>query len=790
MLGSGFSLIPLVKSEFFFYWDNAQQFYPLAVYLQDALSFGEIPQWWHQAGSGIPMHAQGQAALYHPIHLLFSFIFSPPVAFMLEIGCYLAIAGLSTYLFLREFHLHRTACLVGSLCQMFGSFSIVFIRNITIHRAFCLLPLAMFLAERFIARGSILYGFATSIVIGMQFLAGHPVSAIVTVIATSVYIICRILQKSWHIHDTLQQTWRQLGIAITRWGTVIALGFGVACIQIVPQLLHVDQSIRQGGLDFEYATNSLAAHLKFLPQILFPYVYKQGDWLASPVYGGSYFNAAPMMGIYVGMFPIIVVMICLCFRKRWPDPGWPLIISLILATGLSLGGETPLFPALWSLPGMHGIRYPSRFLMWTEFCLACLAALGLHKLITHSRLRRPRIRTSLPLVAIAGCVLLVSFLLWDYRASNVYVQENLHSGIVLSLILFIMAMGFAWSILYTRRFYQNAALFFTLLFVFADLMFFRLNYAPTVAIDDVMTPPPIVEFLKKDHDQFRVMSLVSWEQGSNRNEDMYEFLLPYTCTIWGIETAGDYSSLMIKRYYAIHDSIVWELLNSSSAAEKLADYLGTLNVKYVLVPKKDVTLLGWKKVFETERTIVWKNPAFMTRFYLVGNIISENIEVRDDWTDKSIKRLAHYNSIKPDWWTIRKDAQIVDNIMSNPVDYRTTAVVEGNDLPDLSNIGLRSKVIAGPQQTDAMSFEVKSLKPALLVISNNFYPGWTATVNGQPARIYRTNYVGMGILVPEGESKVILRFISPGYKIGFWISLISIVLLACLTITSFRGNKR
>ena len=34
-----------------------------------------------------------------------------------------------------------SACLVGGLCQMFGSFSIIAVHNIALHRSFCLLPL-------------------------------------------------------------------------------------------------------------------------------------------------------------------------------------------------------------------------------------------------------------------------------------------------------------------------------------------------------------------------------------------------------------------------------------------------------------------------------------------------------------------------------------------------------------------------------------------------------------------------------------------------------------------------
>ncbi len=63
----------------------------------------------------------------------------------------------------------------------------------------------------------------------------------------------------------------------------------------------------------------------------------------------------------------------------------------------------------------------------------------------------------------------------------------------------------------------------------------------------------------------------------------------------------------------------------------------------------------------------------------------------------------------------------------------------------------------------------------LLVLSDAFYPGWTATVNGQVAPIYRTNVMFRGVPVPQGESTVIFDYhpwwwpVVPLVGLGAWM---------------------
>lgn len=803
--GLAFAIVPLLNGRMFFYWDNAQFQYPMTQYLHDALRAGELPQWWSEVGLGTPVVAEGEAAHYHPVHLPFVWLFPAPVAFMAEMGVYLAGAGLSMYFFLRRFHLHPSACLIGGLCQAFGSFSIVSINNFALHRSFWLFPLAMLIAERYAARRerqrSRLTRYFTagasalvmSVILGIQLLSGYPGFAIITLVATTTYIVCRVLQRSWSNGEALPAAATRVWDVLVPWVVVAALGIGIAAIQVVPTLLHVDHSVRQGGFAFEYAGNSLHAKLRHLPQLVIPYAYVQDHWPASPNPWGREFNEVPYAGIYLGMLPVLSAVLCLWWKPRQAHPAWALALCAVIATALALGGtRTPLFPALWSLPTMSGWRYPSRFLFWTSFCLAALGAFGIHRLLALGRLHVVPGRVLKPVAVLAMSLLLLAALFWILRASlatSIHLSPHLASGLTTSLVLAAIALGLQSALGLARRRLQQALLIAVPLFVAVDLGLFWMHsgYALTVPIELTRTPPPAAAWLKQDPDEFRIMSLLSVEEGRHRNEDLAEFLQSNTSMTWGIQTADFRGSLLLKRYYALHEAILWELTHSPDAARALAPFLGTLNVKYVLA-RSSVTLPGWDPVYHSARATMWKNPAFLPRVFLVDKVVPEVLEVRAEWFHKATHlRLEEYHQRVSRWDTRVEDSQVIDNILARPVQYGTTAVVAMPGIPSNLRVDESSSVRALlPKRQDRMRFETRTTAPALLVISNNHYPGWTATVSGEPAPIYRANYVSMAVLVPAGRNEVELRFVTPGFRLGMLGSGISLSVLLAIWIVARR----
>ncbi|HZG54288.1 MAG TPA: YfhO family protein, partial [Pyrinomonadaceae bacterium] len=91
---------------------------------------------------------------------------------------------------------------------------------------------------------------------------------------------------------------------------------------------------------------------------------------------------------------------------------------------------------------------------------------------------------------------------------------------------------------------------------------------------------------------------------------------------------------------------------------------------------------------------------------------------------------------------------------------------------------------------ERMEVETKSDAPAFLVTSDVFYPGWQATVDGAPARLFRTNYVLRGLPVPVGTHTVRFEFRPRSFYRGAFAGAASLLLLAASVVWLNRKTAR
>jgi hypothetical protein len=136
-------------------------------------------------------------------------------------------------------------------------------------------------------------------------------------------------------------------------------------------------------------------------------------------------------------------------------------------------------------------------------------------------------------------------------------------------------------------------------------------------------------------------------------------------------------------------------------------------------------------------------------------------------------------------------AYLVDQWQWQPDVATSVTAMQGDDFV----VGETAVLIAPaadphPESTPAPSFNgtvtisqdepeqlvIRTNSPAdsLLILSDAYYPGWQATIDGKATTLYQANAYFRGVLLPAGQHEVVFAFAPESFRNGRLISLISL----------------
>ena len=127
---------------------------------------------------------------------------------------------------------------------------------------------------------------------------------------------------------------------------------------------------------------------------------------------------------------------------------------------------------------------------------------------------------------------------------------------------------------------------------------------------------------------------------------------------------------------------------------------------------------------------------------------------------------------------------------------------EALGLPDfdpLSRVVLEQEASFSPQegrgtarireyQPNRVVIETQSETPGILVLTDVFYPGWTAQIDGKATRIYRANGLVRAVKVDKGDHKVVMSYLPRSFALGLAVALLAGV--ACLALMFRKRNQK
>lgn len=706
--------------------DFTDLFWPLKSFLARSLRQGELPLWNEQVGAGFPILGEGEIQLFSPTTLFF-WQLSLPLAFQLTIILAFLINGFGVFFLGRELGYSKPSSIFAALALTLAAPFILGLGHLTIVTAAALIPWSWLVIFKWAAK----YQKQPSIfpetlylaaILGYQFLQASPQISLLTFFTSGFLFLVLLWPKNqarFGLLDSRQLG--KLGRPLLFLGLAFGLSLALGSIQILPSWEMWRHSNRSGQFQPEEMLRfSLTA--KRLVNFAVPFA------LSNPSQPPAYFRfeEGPLLwetNGYAGLLTLFfgAAGIFLSRRKQERALAWLLLLSLILA----FGPQTPFGQILRVFP-FSAFRVPGRFLIPVDLCLALLAASFLDQ----------RIKPAFQKIA----------------------SRQVSSLLVIGLITFLIA----------------------------DLFHYGLSYNASVDASEFFQDPRTAQLIKREDDRY--LTLAGWyvynviylkEQGWRGKGDAYlpfqETLFPNINLLYQTRGVSSYAGMKIKRSNEL-DSILQSYFtvdppkNRAQVSFSALNKMMNLTATRFLISPFEINL-----PFPPLAELAVPNPHSSLRVYRLPEPKPRA------WFSSQAKYVTSENYLQQLLVAGSESAQATDfspTLLETPLDQV---------FPNCPNLGkpawgdqtwLPAKITQTTNQEVVLT--VQAPRCGLVVLADTFYPGWQATVDDQPVKIFRANYNFRAVPVSAGSHLVKFSYRPETFRLGIWLSFFSWTLTGSL----------
>jgi hypothetical protein len=756
-----------------------------------ATSFGS---WNPFVQSGKFVFADVLYQSFYPPSLALLSIFPNTFGFNLFLLIHYALAGLFAYLYLVSLRLIHYSAFIGGLVFMVSGFLMAHKGHEYMICTAVWLPLTLYFVHRYAEQLRILdLGYA-SVPVAFSILAGFPQITLYAALVVIAYIPFSLAGSS------RLRGWKAK-LAHIAFAEFVVLGMG--CLLGGLPLFSVAASLpylTRESISYEMFTAD-----NFPPWQLFTFLVPNifgGVDRHVPAYAPDTTVFVAEVYAYVGILPLTLAVAALsAWRTAYRElKFW----SAIAVSGLllSFGGATPIYLLFFHLPVYNLFRVPARHLFEVGFALSIIAAIGLDGFLVRSRAAPPKVSPLLPraLVLVAGlmgaaaltAVTLRSLsegwfsrfftipdstqlnYLYTWGTAKSAITRNLSwdsPTLLLPLLFFALTAGTLF-LLFRKRLRTSVLVAIPIIIV-ADTFFAsrRMYDNPSTELLYGSAKRPEMGFLQSrqfDRQHYRVFPVDFDTKANARLTSTYHLatLYPYPLVnmFSTLPVINDYGPFWSKRYHAVTGFNAGGGMPEINLQNyKILSLLGTRYLMVLSPATKQVieqTALdpvagrGERKAFA---------PAAVTPN---GITIFENAN--------ALSRFRFVPRVTP-----AQDLTEALSLMNRPgFDPAEEVVVEG---------------LSGDRQMSPGSIESEKLEPrhlqwdvetsgrSFFVAADSFFPGWTATVDGQPVPIYAAYGCVRGILIETaGQHHVEMSFVPPGCFFGLVCTGLGLLFLVIL----------
>jgi len=506
-----------------------------------------------------------------------------------------------------------------------------------------------------------------------------------------------------------------------RYAASVTLGLGVAAIQLLPFVEYVRES-----LVFAYRgqwTLALSAPARSAVTFLMPYFYGTG----AEAWGPWQFN---ILTGWVGIVPIAALPVAVV--AAWRRPGGRFMLGLG-AIALALHFGAPVLFALSTLPGLS---------LGTNLRLMPLIALALAALVAFAAERLgERVETGPGLRhAVAAWFLVVAALALGAVAGARTERAAAAMSMSLTTQYALALVGLTLGAVLVARALVAAA---------PPQRPLAMTYNPSVARASFYPTTPALDYVRRETaDGGRVLTpghlglLYGLLEAHG-----YDGLTPRRIeeVIGRVGVGRTAQAGLLANTLALHGS---EPL--SGARLLVSPVLDLVGVRYlVLPPGTPAPRPALTVAYDAADARVFRNDAALPHAFVVGRGRCV--------TDREARRL----------------------IAARAVDFRREVLLaDCREAPPASEPGPGAAARITGYGLHAVTVRAVTDRPAFAVLTDTWYPGWAAYVDGRPARLWRADHAFRAVSVDPGEHLVEFRYEPTWVKPGLVVSLASLALVA------------
>jgi hypothetical protein len=689
--------------------------HPMAHFARESLLAGTLPLWNPYQYAGHPFHATALSGLFYPPNIVYLWL-PIPLAIEASVQLHLFFAGWFMYLYGRTIALSRPASLASGIVYMGSGAVVTQALWFTPALAACVwLPLGLAASDRLCSRREPGWLLLLALAIALPALSGWFQVAAYSGYAIGFYTALRMAAEA-----SRRNRRAHLPFAAAAVAGGVALGVCLAAIQWIPSWELQGLSPRGPGS-----------------------AVSQGFSLAAPATLSDAVNARPgsQHWVYAGILPLLLAPLSLLVREQRKRLA-ALCFLAVIGLGVVLAVHTPFFAWFQWLPGLAWFRSPQRIAFVYSFAIAALAGIGFEALFTHPRIPRARLGAG-----VASALVVVLAVALDAPAR--------------ALAYLAAALAGLWGAVLVPRRRAHLAIAVALLGLLSwDLFFatrnaeFRPYHDPSVYDGEA----DLIDFLRQHQGFDRTyMRVSSWRNPA---------VMHKRGTLSQVFSITDYEPLSLARYEAFYRLLGDPLLPQFTFVGRLLTepaqphfpLIDLLSVRFLVLHvgnharAADLEAQGWQRVFQSPASnwLIYENPEPLPRAYVA------HTARHAPGADGALALLSGRRG-----------------------DFHREVVLEGASADALASASETGRPITPARiasyQPTRVVVEVDSPEPGTLVLTDTFYPGWRATVDGEPREILRANHLFRGVELDGGRHTVIFQYAPGSFQLGAAVSLVAMI---------------